>query len=512
MDDDCIIIDECNNSCPYCDKDNKNKLYRRKKIFNISVRVLLWLIICSVPLIYFLIKDNKHKSDNYLMYFKNNSIYISLSKGKKPVIISENVVEKYDKDIAQKFVIDQIIISEDGKKLFYPKKMSSYGVRFDLHYKNIKALDKDVLIAKSVYKYMINKKADKVFYIKNNGFCCNDFKDETVIDSHADDFSINANGTKIIYKKGDLLYIYENGRKKLIDEEVRDYMINEDFSSLYYTKDRSVYYIKNFGEKKRIINDLQYILKIYDSGQIYYDDEDGNVKYYENNKTQLIGNILFDIIEFHQTKPVLTFKNDDGLFLVNKSEIKNITEMNVKSAKINNSADKVYYINNNSELDEYNLSTDKSSVYEYDTEYFFFLRDSDKFIYFKKSDYSHVDLYFGKKLIDSKVINNPVISVSNDNFLYFTSSKSDFKLNMYNRGNKVVVADNVRLMNFMYLNSDYIVYLIYEKTYNLYLDSKKPQLIDTDIKFLIPVRYQIYGKGIDDYESPYYGTDTKVIT
>lgn len=149
-------------------------------------------------------------------------------------------------------------VSKDGKYVFYPDRLENEMQGCTLYCRNV------------------NKPKE----------------DPIKVDSEVTYYEINDAGTKVIYLKEDGLYLNDLEDKEKIANDVKNVLyVSENLGTVYYESEEGLY--KNvIGEDDvtKIASDVNYVEKIYDSGEIYYTKE-------EIEEVKLIDYVTDDIAE-----------------------------------------------------------------------------------------------------------------------------------------------------------------------------------------------------------------------
>lgn len=141
--------------------------------------------------------------------------------------------------VESEFLSIYVYISDDGKYIFFPDKLSIDDVGLNLYFREL--ADPDAEAVK--------------------------------IDSDVRGYAVNDAATLVTYVKGENLYQYniaDDTKEKIASNISSVEYITEDFSTVYYTKDDSLYKQVIGTDKEKIANDVYDVIKIYDSGEIYY--------------------------------------------------------------------------------------------------------------------------------------------------------------------------------------------------------------------------------------------------
>jgi Primosomal protein N'' (replication factor Y) - superfamily II helicase len=204
-----------------------------------------------------------------VFYRKDNELnYILPSNKSKPVEFTDN----YGSDSALQSLVN---LSGDGKRLFYPDKLS--GDSFSLYYRNVNGKDEDgEKIDSDVTDYQLLQNDTLLLYKKSadNSLYLNDLKDKTKIDTDVVRYEYSNSKKQIVYTTSDKeLYVRGLGakdEKEKISGSVDEFYISGDFSRVYYVSDGSLY-VQEFGkDKKKITSDLGSILSCSNDGKVQY--------------------------------------------------------------------------------------------------------------------------------------------------------------------------------------------------------------------------------------------------
>ena len=207
------------------------------------------------------------------LYLKEDEIYYSALKNKEPLQVTSRFTEDgYRSYYASYYTA----YSEDGKLLFYPDKLESGG--FKLYYRNIDNPKKDpIKIDSDIDEFQVNEAATLVTYLKDNGDLVQynlkkDDKDKLA--SEVEWWRVSEDGKIIFFRNDDNdLYVIKNGGdKEKLDSKSRVVHVNSDFSCIYYRKDENLYKrsLSKNAEKEKIASDVSAVLRVYDTGEIYY--------------------------------------------------------------------------------------------------------------------------------------------------------------------------------------------------------------------------------------------------
>jgi hypothetical protein len=211
-----------------------------------------------------------------LLYLKDNELnYTSLSKV-KPKEITEELYEDGTIEAEDASSLSFIVtLSEDGKRLFYPDRVTDADEGFTLYYRNLNSkktegekIDSDIML------YQTNTSGTKIVYIKGSerNLYSNDLKDKEKIDSEISTFYMNDSGSKIIYVDSEGSIYGKEGKKdrEKIDSNSSIIAVFDNLNTIYYLKDGSLYVKKGDKDKEKIDSEVSSVVKVYESGKIYY--------------------------------------------------------------------------------------------------------------------------------------------------------------------------------------------------------------------------------------------------
>ncbi|MCM1541273.1 MAG: zinc-ribbon domain-containing protein [Blautia sp.] len=234
------------------------------------------------------------------LYVKDEEILFSNLNSKEPLQVTEHLI-KGDADNYDFVDIDELLsyyttISADGKYLFFPDKgdgRSSFyrdGSGPTIYYSRISKLGKEaVKIDSDIYEYAVSDDAAYVTYLKNGTLYSYNMKkdDKEKISGDVTEFYVSDDGKQVYYIDDDeTLYLWTMGKgKEKIDSGISYvsthflyYYFNErpicyisdDFKTIYYKKDGNLYRSSVGKEREKIASDVFRVIRVFDSGCIYY--------------------------------------------------------------------------------------------------------------------------------------------------------------------------------------------------------------------------------------------------
>ena len=216
---------------------------------------------------------------SYALYIKDKELFYAQASKWKPWQVTEELVESGDttnEDLA--YASDwlgwYVVLSEDGKKIFYIDKVSeSDGM--SIYCRKVNSKKEPQKIASEVESFTVNAKGNLVTYLdaEDGDLYQHNLKDKEKIASEVKDFAVSDDGKIIIYQDEDGdLYTKKAGKdkKKLVGGADSIEHVSEDFETVYYLKDDNLYRKQQGKDAVKIGSDVQSVIKVYDSGEIYY--------------------------------------------------------------------------------------------------------------------------------------------------------------------------------------------------------------------------------------------------
>lgn len=222
------------------------------------------------------------KMPNYTLYVKDGEVfYAEMPQGKNPVEVT-NKFAPYASDYELGNAGDSLAIyfqlASDGKTLFYPDKIDD---GYTLYCRDITKPKKDPIKIESNLQelYHINEKGNRVTYLKDDKLYQHDLKEKTKIASDVSYFQVTSDGKTILYATHEdenyNLYI-KNGKKdaeKIASEISEVCYASEDLKTVVYLKDDSLYSLKVGKEATKISSNVDSVIRVYESGEIYFTKE-----------------------------------------------------------------------------------------------------------------------------------------------------------------------------------------------------------------------------------------------
>ena len=248
--------------------------------------------VVAIIVVVSLLAGGGSKKPNAALYIKGNEIvYNTMAKKAEPIELTEklltasNILGTNLSTVGNRMG-QYVRFNKDGSRIFYPDRISSDGVT--LYYKSTKKLSAEgEKIDSGVQYYMINEAGTKVMYQKDGSLYLSDLKDKEKIASDVSGINVSKDLSKVIFTVRDektntsAVYLWKSGsdKEKLASDVKSLSYVDENLSVIYYTKDdgteeepETSLYKQEVGkeEKEKIAEGIAQLIKVYDSGEIYY--------------------------------------------------------------------------------------------------------------------------------------------------------------------------------------------------------------------------------------------------
>jgi hypothetical protein len=210
-----------------------------------------------------------------LLYLKDNELnYTSLSKI-KPKELTDNLYKDGTIDVYDASSLSYVVtLSKNGKRMFYPDKVSDSDEGITLYYRDINSKKEGEKIDSDITKYWANDAGSKVLYIKGSerDLYMSDLSDKEKIDDDVTNFYTNSDLSKIIYINSEGSIYVKSGKKdrEKIDSNSNIINVSANLETVYYLKDGNLYVKKGSKDKEKIASDVTNVLNVYDSGELYF--------------------------------------------------------------------------------------------------------------------------------------------------------------------------------------------------------------------------------------------------
>lgn len=259
----------------------KKKLPKKAIMFGgIGVAVIAVLI-----LVISLFSGSGGKAENnYALYLKDSEIFFTdLKKDSEAWQLTSRLVdtdEVNDEDLADAGYQLGLYtyMSEDGKYIFFPDKVGDDDDGFNLYYKEVAKPDMEAIkVDSDIRSYTVNASATLITYLKGEEGNLYQYKigedSKDKIASEVRGFEVSDDGKKIGYinSENSIYLKYADKEKEKIASDVSTLEhVTKDFTTVYYIKDGSLYKQVEGEDKVKVASDVYDVIKIYDSGEIYY--------------------------------------------------------------------------------------------------------------------------------------------------------------------------------------------------------------------------------------------------
>lgn len=286
---------------------------KKKIVKNAAIRVAAFVFLFLVISLFSGNKGGKH----YAIYLKDKELTYSALKGRSWQITTKLAK---DSDIGTASLmgesdIYECVLSKDGKTIFFPDKKERSDSGTNLFYRQVKKDKKDpVKVDSSIAVYYVNDACNLVTYQKMSSDLYQykvKKEEKEKIASEVSDFKVSDDGKKVVYRKSTgEVYVWNGKESEKIDSDSsRVNSVNGNV--VYYTKDNSLYKKNGSKDKEKILSDVNRVLYIYDSGEIYYvksDDGEKSLYYYNGKDSEKIAENYASASAICYKTPVIAFK------------------------------------------------------------------------------------------------------------------------------------------------------------------------------------------------------------
>lgn len=249
----------------------------------VAACVVLLAIIGVVGFV-FLSGKGKGSSDksNYALYIKEKEVFYRDLKGKTSSQVTDRMLD--DKSLSNSDISSNrdaiaryIKLSDDGKYIFYPDKVSYKDSGVTLYYKKLSKLDKEgQKIDSGIEQYEVNKAMTHLTYVKNGDTLYSyslKKADKEKIAGDVKGFDASEDGKKVYYVNTDgTLYLWTMGKdKEKVDSDVTKVIkVSENFDTIWYRKDDLLYRKTAGKDKEKISGNVTGVIAITESNDIYF--------------------------------------------------------------------------------------------------------------------------------------------------------------------------------------------------------------------------------------------------
>ena len=510
------VLSSVASECDKCGfKFSRSRSHKSGGSFNFAKLLKIVIPVVALALVAVIVISVISKPINCVVYVRDSELFISDSKDSVNQI-SQNYIKDISADNSN--LINQVRISDDNKKLFYA--IDYKGSQFSLYYKNVTQMDKQsVKLSSDVNSYDISDDGTIVTYIKDakDLFQHNLSAQSDKIDTNVVNFFASDDGKKIIYvKEADHtgvydIYLYQSGKKtKKIASEI-DFinMVSDDLSTIYYSSLNRLFMLEVGKTPKKLLEDVVDVVKIYDSGEIYFartNDEDGSMtlNYFNGKKTTttVIDNYSGND-KIAESKPIIISTNYVENNLAYNLILKDKTypiEHNVFSIEISSNGNEVIL------LADFDISTRLCDLYTAKIDDGLkkvnqitsgvikgnYISGND-YIYFKDFDSNKqtATLYYNNIEVDENVfVNKYCHNKENDNIFYFTDVDDEKgTLNVYSNKKSSIVMEDVLISSLNTYDDTTVMFFSDFKNDEgiLYSYSNNMQKIDHDVSSIVKI-------------------------
>ncbi len=252
---------------------------KRRTTYLIAAAAALCVVVLAVVFLGLLGKGGR--GADYAMYIKEKELFYSDLK-KSAAQVTDNLVEEGELSNADfaggvSSLSQYIVRSKDGKKVFYPDRLSEGESGFTLYWNRVnRSSDEAQKIDSEVLEYHVDDSASYVIY-RRDGDNLYSYslkkQDKEKIASDVRGFAASDDGKTVYYILEDgtvYLWIRGKGSEKVDSDVYHVEALSEDFETVYYIKEGNLYQKEIGKEREKIDSDVTEVLRVYDSDHIYY--------------------------------------------------------------------------------------------------------------------------------------------------------------------------------------------------------------------------------------------------
>ena len=488
-----------------------------------SKKWLKYVGICAAVLVLlFLVTSlfSGGKGKHYALYLKDKEIMYSDLKSKSPKQVTAKLSKEGNldnEDLLGESDIYECVLAKDGKTIFFPDKKERSDDGTTLYFRNLAKLKKDpVKVDSSIRTYYVNDAATLVTYVKtsNDLYQYNVKKEEKEkIASEISDFRVSEDGSKVVYRKSSgELYLWNKKDSEKLDGDIQ--RINAVYDKMvYYTKDGTLYKKQFTKDKEKIASDIASVIKIYESGEVYYAKNDGSkiLYYYDGKESAKVAENYAGYFAVASKSAVLAYYAKESensskatAYVAVKKNVNELEQTDSQNAAFTEDGKVLYLIadltKSGDEGDLYRIAISgnkigKAEKYDGDVSTSSLtINENKQVVYFKDVKKGSGELYCDKKKIDTDVYVYGVdYCKETKQFLYLTdyaNGKLVGTLKISKGGKAKKIADDATMP--VLLPNGYVLYLSdYSTKYykgDLYLyKGGKPVKLDEEVSVILSV-------------------------
>ena len=221
------------------------KKFSKKIIIVSSIGAIATIVVTL--LILFTFKE-RNLDTNYALYLKDDQIYYT---GTKKIEPSEITTHLFDEDLDEyaEYIGTSVgaitMLSNDGKTIFFPDKVSNDNEGFALYYRYLNKKDAEPgKIDSDVLQYSVDKNASLITYLKRGDGILyqSNLTEKNKIDSNVYKFYVSDDGNKIIYvnTEGSIYLKNKDADKVKIDGDASIEYVFKNLSPVFYLKKKTL--------------------------------------------------------------------------------------------------------------------------------------------------------------------------------------------------------------------------------------------------------------------------------
>ncbi len=243
---------------------NKNKI---KYVLGIVAAVLVLAVVGVIG--YRFIGGTSGSKDKAeypgVFYLQDNELMFSKYNKSKPKRVDDDIIDDWSDNNEYSSYSSRFTLSNDGKYIFYGQNADLGNYSFDLYYTGVNLKKDPINVADSVSSYKLLKNNHVVYLGSDSSLYVSDLKDKNRIAKDVKYYYVDDSEKYVLWVDQDDSLYYQaldlkKDKEKLDKDVERVEKFNNKFQTIVYSKyddaNYDLYVIKNFGEKEKILGNL----------------------------------------------------------------------------------------------------------------------------------------------------------------------------------------------------------------------------------------------------------------
>lgn len=243
---------------------NKNKI---KYVLGIMAAVLALAVIGVIGYRFIGGASGSKDKAEYpgVFYLQDNELMFSNYNKSKPTRVDDDIIDDWSDNFDYSLYSSRFTLTNDGKYIFYGQNLDLSNYSYDLYYTGVNLKKDPVNIADSVTSYKLLENNHVVYLSSDNSLYISDLKDKNRIAKNVSTYYIDDSEKYVLWLDNDDSLYYQaldlKKDKEKLDKDVESILkFSDKFQTIVYSKyddaNYDLYVIKNFGEKEKILGNL----------------------------------------------------------------------------------------------------------------------------------------------------------------------------------------------------------------------------------------------------------------